>query len=158
MRSISRLPPRTFLPFTSSGTRTGVALRLATPPACQSHVTRTAPFSAIRGHLLADLGLLLGIALRVGADHARHEADVVFADFAAVVVQRIERHVQSAAADRGVLRHGLDQGGIRIDLAAQRALGALLELDREAAAHLVAEITRIGRAAGELVGDLELLS
>ncbi len=47
MRSISRLPPRTLRPFTSSGTRMGLP-RLAEPPACHSHVTRIAPFSAIR--------------------------------------------------------------------------------------------------------------
>ena len=47
IRSISRRPPRTFLPFTSSGTRTGLASREAEPPACHSHVTRTQPFSAI---------------------------------------------------------------------------------------------------------------
>ncbi len=44
-RSISRLPPRTFWPFASSGSMIGLA-RPATPPACQIQVTRTTPFSA----------------------------------------------------------------------------------------------------------------
>src|SRR5215831_19630179 len=43
--SISRLPPRTFMPFASSGPTSGL-LRLATPPACQIQVTTITPFSA----------------------------------------------------------------------------------------------------------------
>ena len=47
IRSISRLPPRTFRPLTSSGTRMGW-LRLAVPPACHSQVTGIVPLSAIK--------------------------------------------------------------------------------------------------------------
>src|SRR5450432_71317 len=41
--SISRLPPRTFMPLASSGV-TRALVRLATPPACQIHDTITMPF------------------------------------------------------------------------------------------------------------------
>ena len=44
--SISRLPPRIFMPFASSGVTSG-RLRAATPPACQIHVTISTPLSAI---------------------------------------------------------------------------------------------------------------
>ena len=43
--SISRLPPRIFMPLASSGVTIGL-VRLATPPACQIQVTTTMPFSA----------------------------------------------------------------------------------------------------------------
>ena len=43
--SISRLPPRTFIPLASSGCTSGAA-RLATPPACQTQVRRMMPLSA----------------------------------------------------------------------------------------------------------------
>src|SRR5215831_4079255 len=43
--SISRLPPRTLKPLTSSGITMG-AVRLAAPPACQIQVTSTTPLSA----------------------------------------------------------------------------------------------------------------
>ena len=43
--SISRLPPRTFVPFASSGPTSGFD-RLATPPACHIQVTMITPFSA----------------------------------------------------------------------------------------------------------------
>ncbi len=45
--SISRLPPRTFWPFASSGSMMR-ELRQATPPACHTHVMITMPLSAKR--------------------------------------------------------------------------------------------------------------
>src|SRR6266404_6526497 len=43
--SISREPPRTFRPLASSGATIGLE-RLATPPACQTQVSRMMPLSA----------------------------------------------------------------------------------------------------------------
>ena len=43
--SISREPPRTFMPLASSGVTSGRE-RLATPPACQTQVSRMMPLSA----------------------------------------------------------------------------------------------------------------
>ncbi|MGY3117627.1 hypothetical protein ACVWXQ_001564 [Bradyrhizobium sp. S3.14.4] len=43
--SISREPPRTFMPLASSGATIGLE-RLATPPACHTQVSRMMPLSA----------------------------------------------------------------------------------------------------------------
>ena len=43
--SISRLPPRTFMPLASSGTTIGRD-RLAVPPACQIQLTTITPLSS----------------------------------------------------------------------------------------------------------------
>ncbi len=64
------------MPLASSGLTTALP-RLAQPPACQTHDTRMTPFSAQEcAELLADRRLLPGGALLVGADQARHQADV----------------------------------------------------------------------------------
>ncbi len=43
--SISRLPPRTFMPFASSGCSSAL-VRDAVPPACQIHDSSTTPLSS----------------------------------------------------------------------------------------------------------------
>src|ERR1700758_1332541 len=68
--SISREPPRTFSPLTSSGATIGRE-RLATPPACQTPVGSRKPLSAGK----TGRGLAHRRELRVGLDQRRVRID-----------------------------------------------------------------------------------
>jgi hypothetical protein len=88
-------------------------------------------------------------------DQRRHQADIEFRHLAPGIGGGVERHVERALADRAELGVGLHQRRAGIDLHLHRTLRALLERRRELAAHPVAEVALVDRAAGELVRELQ---
>ena len=153
--SISLLPPRIFRPLASSGETTGLArladaARLPHP----GHDPDAAVLEQLRP-LLADRRVLPAQALLVARDQRRHQAEVRLGHLAAAVGDRQHRHVERALAQRAELRERLDQRARRVDLDLERSVGALLDVGRELARELVAEIAVGAGRRGELVRDLE---
>ena len=96
--SISRPPPRIFIPFTSSGTRIGWP-RDATEPDCQIHVTNMTPFSSSDlGEFLADRRRTPFPGLVVVRDQSRHETEIGLLNLASRIGQRVQGEVERAFA------------------------------------------------------------
>jgi hypothetical protein len=81
--------------------------RLATPPD-PGHDDDALAAEEL-AEFLADLRLLPGPTLLVGADQSGHQADIELGELAAGIGDRIKAKIEDAFSHRGELRHRLHQ-------------------------------------------------